>query len=213
MSVKETLSRVIDTTQHIFSHDGTDEDDEAKVADAHVDALELLKRDHREVKALFDEVLKDETGTLTKQRKTIDRILGMLELHAKVEESLFYPAIQQKTKRDTEDRMGVLEAFEEHGSMKDLMRKIKRATGRDETVRAKVQVLSEITEHHVKEEESSLFSEARRLLGEKKLMAIGGEIAKAKARAARRSAPKSASTGTKRKTVASKTAKGSRAKK
>ena len=178
--MKDTLSRVIDSTQQIFTHDEPEGD-----ADPHVDAITLLTKDHRDVEALFKEVLADDSDTLGKQRKTIGRIVEMLELHAKLEEALFYPAVQQKTKRDTEDRHGVLEAIEEHGSMKDLLRKIKRSTGRDDTLRAKVQVLSEITEHHVKEEESSLFGEARRLLGEKKLLAIGAEIAKVKARAER----------------------------
>lgn len=190
--MKETLTRVLDSTQHIFSGDETDEE-----RDLHTDAITLLKRDHREVEAMFKEALADETDALTKQRKTIENILHALELHAKVEEALFYPAVQQKTKRDTEDRQGVLEAFEEHGSMKDLMRKIKRSTGRDDTLRAKVQVLSEIVEHHVKEEESSLFDEAKRLLGDKKILALGAEIAKMKARAERSRAPKTAKRGPK----------------
>ncbi|MBD5653976.1 MAG: hemerythrin domain-containing protein [Candidatus Eremiobacteraeota bacterium] len=215
MSIKDTLERVLDSTQHIFHND--ESDDGKPPQEAPVDAIELLKRDHREVEALFKEVLEDDSDALTAQRKKIERIVQMLELHAKVEEALFYPAIQQKTKRNTEDRHGVLEAFEEHGSMKDLMRKIKRATGRDESLRAKVQVLSEITEHHVKEEESSLFGEARRLLGEKKLLAIGAEIAKIKARAERRDAPKTtrARAGAKRSPVARKktTSKAGRAKK
>jgi hemerythrin-like domain-containing protein len=70
------------------------------------------------------------------------------------------------------------------------MNKIKRATGRDESLKAKVQVLSEITEHHVKEEESEFFPEAKRLLGEKRLKEIGLEIQKLKARAARSAKPK-----------------------
>jgi hemerythrin superfamily protein len=188
MSVKDALTRVVDSTQHMFSKD--EPEDGAPEGHGHTDALEILKRDHREVDALFKEVLEEEKGTMTGQRSKIDRILHLLEVHAKAEETLFYPVIHQKSKRDTEDRNGVLEAVEEHGSMKDLMRKIKRTTGRDETLRAKVQVLSEIVEHHVSEEESALFSEAKRLLGEKKLLAIGAEIEKFKARAARREAPK-----------------------
>ncbi len=200
MNVKESLSRVVDSAKETLSNDKDERPRNSgrtqkkrgaglrAPREGGPDALELLKHDHETVKALFDEVLKDESDGLSAQRKTVARILHELALHAKIEESLVYPAIRQKTKRDTEDRHEVLEAFEEHGTMKDLMRKIKRSTGRDETLRAKVQVLSEIVAHHVKEEESELFDEARRLLGEKKLHQIGGEIAQIKERDERRTA-------------------------
>ena len=200
MAMKDTISHAVESaidtlTGHDAAH--TDERDAEGSAETqeHVDvpggdAIGLLKADHRSVEALFKEILGDKSGSLSGQRKNIEKVLAELTLHAKVEESIFYPAVYGKTKRDTEDRNEVLEAVEEHGSMKDLMKKIKRTTGRDETLRAKVQVLSEIVEHHVKEEESELFSEARRLLGEKKLTDVGEQIAKVKARAQRRSAPK-----------------------
>ena len=145
------------------------------------DAVDLLKADHREVEALLKEILADKRSTLTGQRKNVAAVLAALALHAKIEESIVYPAVYGKTKRDSDERLEVLEAFEEHGSMKDLMRKIARAEGRDESLKAKVQVLSEITEHHVKEEESTFFPEAKKLLGEKRLKEIGKQILAIKA--------------------------------
>ncbi len=155
------------------------------------DAVTLLKADHREVEALFKEILSDKNSALTGQRKNIAAMLDALKLHAKIEESIVYPAVYGKTKRDSDERLEVLEAFEEHGSMKDLMRKIARSTGRDETLKAKIQVLSEITEHHVKEEESEFFPEAHKLLGEKKLKEIGKQIVAIKARSAKAKPAKS----------------------
>jgi len=153
------------------------------------DAVQILKDDHRRVEALFKEILSEKSSSLTKQRKNIEAVLAELTLHAKIEESLVYPAVYKKTKRDSDERLEVLEAFEEHGSMKALMSKIKNAESRDETLKAKVQVLSEITEHHVKEEESEFFPEAKKLLGEKKLRELGAEILKIKKRSAARTTP------------------------
>jgi len=83
----------------------------------------------------------------------------------------------------------VLEAFEEHGVVKDLIAKIRRITGRDESLEAKVTVLKELVEHHVKEEESTIFAEARRVLGNK-LQPLGAEMQRFKERAG--AAPKKA---------------------
>jgi hemerythrin superfamily protein len=149
------------------------------------DAIELLKADHRKVEKLFKEVLAEKSLALTGQQSKVDQILSELTLHAKVEETLVYPATFQKTKRDSDDRSNVFEAIEEHGAMKDLMRKISRTPRGDESLKAKVQVLSEIVEHHVKEEETHFFHEVKRLLGEERLQKLGAEIVKMKARSKR----------------------------
>ena len=176
MALEDTVSNLLETAKEILPG-------------AEPDAIALLKADHRRVEALFEEILREKKSTLTAQRKNIAAVLAELTLHAKIEESIVYPAVYGKTKRDTDERLEVLEAFEEHGSMKDLMKKIARADGRDESLKAKVQVLSEITDHHVKEEESTFFPEAKKLLGEKRLLEIGKEIVKIKARAAKRATP------------------------
>ena len=178
MAIKDAIADVVETAKS-FLHE------EAAPAAPSPDAIELLKADHRKVEALFKQILAEKSLALANQRKNIEKVLAELTLHAKIEETIFYPAVYGKTKKDTDERLDVLEAVEEHGSMKDLINKIKRATGRDESIKAKVQVLSEITEHHVKEEESEFFPEAKKLLGEKRLKEIGEEIQKLKARAAR----------------------------
>jgi hemerythrin superfamily protein len=205
MAIGDTLTRVIDSARR-GAFGETDEDEAATAGrsgtapEAAPDAIALLEADHANVKRLFEQVLGDGSGSIASERKTIEKILEELTLHAKLEETHFYPAVQKKSKRDTEDRERVLEAVEEHAAMKDLMRRIKRSTGRDETLRAKVQVLKEIVEHHVAEEEGELFPEARRLLGEKQLRALGAEFAKIKARAA--GGPRAASATRKRGTSA-----------
>jgi hemerythrin superfamily protein len=183
MAIKDALADVVETAKSFLL-----EDEPAAAPSA--DAIEQLKADHRRVEALFKKILAEKSLALVNQRENIAKVLAELTLHAKIEETIFYPAVYGKTKRDTDERLDVLEAVEEHGSMKDLIGKIKRATGRDESLKAKVQVLSEITEHHVKEEESEFFPEAKKLLGDKRLKEIGLEIQKLKARAARTAKPK-----------------------
>jgi hemerythrin superfamily protein len=171
MTIKETFEQIVGSAA------------DKVTGEERPDALALLKEDHQKVKELFSEVLKEDAGKMSRRRKTIDTILKELALHAKVEESLLYPAMAARTKKASDDREQVLEAFEEHGSMKDLMKKIERSAPSDESLKAKVQVLSEIVDHHVREEEASLFPEARRLLGADKLHEMGSAILKLKRRA------------------------------
>jgi hemerythrin superfamily protein len=201
VALKDTLAEVVDSAKDLLQQNGHQSHKDAKRASEngeapperlHGDAIDLLKEDHRKAEALFKEILAEKSSALPGARKTIAQLLWELTLHAKVEETIFYPAVYGKTKRDSDERLEVLEAYEEHGSMKDMMKKIQKSNGRDESLKAKVQVLSEITEHHVKEEESTFFPEAKRLLGEDRLKALGAEISKFKARAERSKAPKTA---------------------
>ncbi|GAC1416352.1 MAG: hypothetical protein NVSMB5_06510 [Candidatus Velthaea sp.] len=130
--------------------------------DAAPDALALIHSDHEEVSTLFKAALEEKVPA-AQRRKTIAQILDALTLHAKMEEKIFYPALRKAGGAKEKD--SVLEAAEEHGLVKDLIAKIKRVETRDETLIAKLTVLKEIVEHHVKEEESEMFSEARRVMG------------------------------------------------
>ena len=189
MAITDTISEAVNSAKELLLHGATDHADEHDPDLSNDDAVEILKKDHRNVEALFKEILAEKSLALTAQRKNIAAVLAELTLHAKIEESIVYPAVYGKTKRDSDERLDVLEAVEEHGSMKELIKKIKKSTGRDESLKAKVQVLSEITEHHVREEESTFFPQAKKLLGEKRLKEIGQEILKLKARARRGAAP------------------------
>jgi hemerythrin superfamily protein len=142
-------------------------------------ALDLLHSDHEEVAALFKTALDEGTPAAAK-RAAIAKVLFALTVHAKMEEKLFYPALRKAGKKDEKD--SVLEAAEEHGIVKDMIAKIQRLQGRDETLQAKVTVLKELVEHHVKEEESTIFDEARKVLSGK-LDALGAEMQAFKERA------------------------------
>jgi hemerythrin superfamily protein len=169
MNIKETVTRV-------FRRDGDAEETGKPEAP---DALELIHSDHEEVSALFEQALNDETPS-AQRRKATAQILQALTVHAEMEEQLFYPALRKAGGR--EDRDMVLEAYEEHGVVKDLIAKIEAIQGRDETLKAKLTVLKELVQHHVKEEESEIFGEARKRLGDDRLQALGEEMQRFKKR-------------------------------
>ncbi len=154
------------------------------------DAIALLIADHENVKALFKEALDKESGDadLESLAKTI---IGELKRHTEAEEKIFYPALKKKAIDADEDEAKdeVLEAYVEHASVKDLIAKIEASTAADESYKAMIQVMSEQVDHHVEEEESEMFKQARELLGSDELLELGQQIAalkeSAKATAAR----------------------------
>jgi hypothetical protein len=121
-----------------------------------MDAVALLKADHRKVEALFE---KFESARGTKQ-KIAEQICMELIIHTMIEEEIFYPACTGKV----EDANLVQEAYVEHDSAKVLIAEILAGGPDDDFYDAKVKVLSEMIKHHVKEEEKraeGLFAEAK----------------------------------------------------
>lgn len=163
-------------------------------------ALSLIHSDHEEVSGLFDRALAD--GARASERRAVAmKICDALTLHARMEEALFYPALRRAGGAQEKD--SVLEAAEEHGVVKDLIAKIQATRSGDETLEAKLTVLKELVQHHVHEEESTIFSEARRTLGDR-LDELGAEMQAFKTSGGRTRGGRS--TGSTRKTAPRKTA-------
>lgn len=169
MDIKRTVSAIF----------GQGKDGEAS------DALTLIRNDHRECDELFAKALDDDTPA-AQRRSAVAKVVQLLTVHAQMEEALFYPALRKAGGKDERD--SVLEAAEEHGVVKDLIAKIVALRGRDETLTAKVTVLKELVQHHVKEEESEIFDEAKHALGDERLQQLGAEMQRFKDRAMRRKA-------------------------
>jgi hemerythrin superfamily protein len=140
------------------------------------DAIALLKADHRQVKALFKEAAELGDGAHVSRAKLFAQIDAALTLHTQVEEEIFYPAVKAKTRANSDERDEVLEAYEEHACAKDVIAKLEQLDPKDETYRAKLTVLNELIDHHVKEEETSFFPQARELLGDDRLAELGEQI-------------------------------------
>lgn len=142
------------------------------------DAIDLLIADHREVKALFkeyDKLVKAEADSGEKQ-VVAAQICVMLTAHATAEEELFYPRAREVL-GDDEDLVD--EADVEHASAKELIAQIEDGSPDDPLYDAKVKVLGEYIDHHVKEEEGEMFPKIRK--SDLDLDAIGEEIAARKA--------------------------------
>jgi hemerythrin superfamily protein len=129
------------------------------------DACSLLDADHRKVKKMFGEY---ETLTRSKaasagqkRRELANEICLELTVHAQIEEQIFYPALRQAIK--STDLLD--EAKVEHATVKDLIAQLESASGVDEMFDAKVKVLGEYIDHHVKEERNEIFVQARAARG------------------------------------------------
>jgi hemerythrin superfamily protein len=122
------------------------------------DAIELLKRDHADVKKAFKEFEKAKYKDPDACKEFLASICNAITMHAKVEEEIFYPAVRAKIKDD--DLMN--EAQVEHNSAKVLIADIEKMSGDDPMLKATGQVLSEYIQHHVKEEEKEMFPKVKR---------------------------------------------------
>jgi hemerythrin superfamily protein len=124
------------------------------------DAIELLTAEHKEVNAMFKEYQKLVDGDKSSEEKEAlaRQICLMLTVHATTEEEIFYPAARDAI--DDEDLLD--EAEVEHGSAKELIAQIEAGSPSDPLYDAKVKVLGEYVQHHVKEEEEELFPKVKK---------------------------------------------------
>jgi hemerythrin superfamily protein len=130
-----------------------------------MDAIELLKTQHQEVKGLFKRIEKAEED---EKQDLFEQLADALAVHAAIEEKHFYPATKNAR---TEELLQ--EAVEEHLSAKRLIADLMEMSPEDLQFDAKVTVLQEQIEHHVEEEEKELFPKVRKMLGKEELEDLG----------------------------------------
>jgi hemerythrin superfamily protein len=123
------------------------------------DAVALLKQDHDEVKAMFEQYEELGDRAFAAKQKLAQKICLELTKHAIAEEEIFYPAVRSDAD-DADDLVD--EATVEHASAKDLIAQIHAMDPHDDLYDAKVKVLGEYIEHHVKEEEKEMFPLAKK---------------------------------------------------
>ena len=152
-----------------------------------MDAITLLREDHRTVEKLFKEFEKAGSRAGKTKAKIVKQIIHELSVHAAIEEQVFYPAVREHVE-DADDT--VLEGLEEHHIVKWVLSELEGMTPADERYDAKVTVLIENVRHHVKEEQEDMFPEVRKALGRKQLVELGEALAKAKKAAPTRPHPK-----------------------
>lgn len=118
------------------------------------DAIKLLISDHKKVKQAFKEYEGLGNKAFVSKKKLADEICTELLVHARVEEELFYPLFSKKL---ASEKPLANEALVEHASAKELISQIQSMKGDEELFDAKVKVLKEYINHHVKEEEKEMF--------------------------------------------------------
>lgn len=148
---------------------------------ADVDAITLLKRDHKTVEDPFKRFEGAGDRAYKTKRDIVDRIVAELSVHAEIEEQIFYPAIRAAEVPDAEDM--VLESLEEHHVAKWVLSELDGMDPEHERVDAKVTVLMENVRHHVEEEEQDLFPKVREVLKRKALTELGAAMDELKGRA------------------------------
>lgn len=122
-----------------------------------MDAVALLKADHRKVEEIFAAF--EKARSADRKRELAEQACLELKVHATIEEEIFYPACRSRVEDDLLD-----ESYVEHDGAKLMINDIEASSPDDDFYDAKVKVLSEMIEHHVKEEErrvEGLFAQAR----------------------------------------------------
>ena len=146
-----------------------------------MDAIALLKQDHKAVKALLTE-LADTTNRAQKTRtELLQKIATEIKAHATIEEEIFYPAFKAAGEKADDGKM-FFEALEEHRAAGDLV--LPDLLGTDvqsDQFGGRAKVLKELVEHHADEEEKEMFPRARELMDKAQLEQLGERMAKRKA--------------------------------
>jgi len=130
-----------------------------------MNAIQLLKEQHREIESLFNRF--DTMKAASLRRQIFERIADAMAVHTAIEERHFYPAVKQ---RQTEDLL--LASVEAHLEIKRVIVDLLALDSADDSFEAKVRLLRKNIEQHVKEEETDLFPRVEALFDEKALEAL-----------------------------------------
>jgi hemerythrin-like domain-containing protein len=144
-----------------------------------LDAVTLLRDDHRMVKRLLRKLEGTTTQAVKTRRELLDRLEVELRIHETIEEELFYPALKSHPKaRDI-----VLEGYEEHDVVNSILKDMDGVSVADERWAAKASVMTENLEHHIEEEETDMFVKARQVFDRGELHELGERMVARKAEA------------------------------
>jgi hemerythrin superfamily protein len=141
-----------------------------------MNALELLKADHEVVAGYFAEV---EESSEDKHPAIFKKIKAELDVHAHIEETIFYPKLKADGDKELVDI--VLEGIEEHRQVKMFLRELDALSDDSEKFEPKLTVLMEDVEHHVEEEENEMFKLVEAQFDETTLEELGAQMEEEKA--------------------------------
>ena len=138
--------------------------------------LELLKEDHERVKGILQE-LKDTSAKAIKTKIGLfEKLKTELMLHEEIEETIFYPPL----KKHKETKELILQAYEEHHTVDLILEELEDLEPKEENWMPKLAVLKENLEHHIYEEEGTLFPKVKEVFDQEVLEKMGQEMQKMK---------------------------------
>jgi hemerythrin superfamily protein len=142
----------------------------SQALEAAVNALDLIKTDHDNMKDLLEEALNtDEPGDRV---ELLHQIRNELMAHERMEEDVFYPALREHAKaKDI-----VLEGYEEHHVIDMILDELLDVPEESDQWKAKLKVLQENIEHHIEEEEGEMFKKARQAFEKAQLEELGARM-------------------------------------
>jgi hemerythrin-like domain-containing protein len=137
-----------------------------------MNAFELLKQDREKVSGIFEKLEPTTERALKTRQELFEKLRNELEIHTKIEETIFYPVLKEAA----ETRDITMEAFEEHNVVKSLLEEMSAISVDSEEWTAKLTVLKENVEHHVEEEEGEMFKSARQVLSKEQIEELGARM-------------------------------------
>ena len=134
-----------------------------------MDAMSLLKEDHRKVKKILAELESTTERGVKTREELFTKVKQELVVHEAIEEEIFYPALKEHPKT----KEIALEEYEEHHVVDTVMAEIEGVAYDDEKWGAKFSVMKENLEHHIEEEEGEMFKQARQVFDQDELTQLG----------------------------------------
>jgi hemerythrin superfamily protein len=150
-----------------------------------MDAMSLLKEDHRKVKKLLAELESTTERGVKTREELFTKVKQDLVVHEAIEEEIFYPALKEHPKT----KEIALEGYEEHHVVDTVMAEIEGVAYDDEKWGAKFSVMKENLEHHIEEEEGEMFKQARQVFDQDELTQLGESMKARKEDLIRQQAP------------------------
>jgi len=134
-----------------------------------MDAMSLLKEDHRKVKKILAELESTTERGVKTREELFTKVKQELVIHEAIEEEIFYPALKEHPKT----KEIALEGYEEHHVVDTVMAEIEGVAYDDEKWGAKFTVMKENLEHHIEEEEGEMFKQAKQVFDQDELTRLG----------------------------------------
>ncbi|PNA05570.1 MULTISPECIES: hemerythrin domain-containing protein [unclassified Pseudomonas] len=140
-----------------------------------MNAIDLLKTDHEKVKGILNQLSESTDRALKKRAELLDKLELEITIHTQLEEQILYPAFKEAGGKEQDEMY--YEAKEEHRTVDSLvLPDLKSTDPSTPEFAGRVKVVKELLEHHIEEEETEMFPQAKKLLGNTKLEELGKEM-------------------------------------